>query len=140
MTRGSRLPSCPICTRGEPLDLIGELPAVWITAPEATPLPGSLCLVAKRHVREPFELPEDERGQFWADIDMVAKAVSEQLQPSKINYEIHGNTLDHLHLHLYPRSPGDRFEGMPIDGASRHSRSTEDLARLRELVASLHRG
>ena len=137
MTRGSRLPSCPICTRGEPLDVIGDLPAVWITAPNATPLPGYLCLVAKRHVREPFELPEGERAQFWANIDAVARAVSEQLRPSKINYEIHGNTLDHLHLHLYPRSPGDRFQGRPIDGSFRLPRSTEDLARLRELVASL---
>jgi len=137
MTEGSRRPSCPICTRGEPLDIIGDLPAVWITAPSATPLDGYLCLVAKRHVREPFELPEAERAQFWADIDTVARAVSEQLRPSKINYEIHGNTLEHLHLHLYPRSPGDRFEGVPIDGASRHARSTEDLARLQDLVASL---
>jgi len=96
-----------------------------------------LCLVAKRHVREPFELPEGERAQFWDNVDRVARAVSEQLRPSKINYEIHGNTLDHLHVHVYPRSPGDRFEGGPIDGSLGVSRTAEDLARLRDVVSSL---
>ena len=31
-----------------------------------------------------------------------------------MNYEIHGNSIPHLHLHLYPRFPGDPFEGRPI--------------------------
>jgi len=137
MTSGPQPAACPICRDGGPLDVIGELPALWITAPPATPLPGYLCLVAKRHVREPFELPEAERAQFWTNADRVARAVSERLQPSKLNYEIHGNTLDHLHLHLYPRSPGDRFEGRPIDGSDRRPRSTNDLARLRRLAAAL---
>jgi diadenosine tetraphosphate (Ap4A) HIT family hydrolase len=134
---GPQLAACPICREGVPLDVIGELPALWITATQATPLPGYLCLVAKRHVREPFELPEAERAQFWTDVDRVARAIGEQLRPSKINYEIHGNTLDHLHLHLYPRSAGDRFEGRPIDGSHRESRSTTDLASLRAVVATL---
>lgn len=128
---------CPICKRGKPLDVIRELSALWITAPLATPLPGYLCLVAKRHVREPFQLPERERDSFWANVDTVAKAMSDRLEPSKINYEIHGNSLEHLHLHMYPRSPGDRFEGRPIDGSDRQPRSAEDLNRLQELVSSL---
>jgi diadenosine tetraphosphate (Ap4A) HIT family hydrolase len=33
----------------------------------------------------------------------------------KLNWEIHGNTIPHLHAHLFPRYVGDRFEGRPID-------------------------
>jgi diadenosine tetraphosphate (Ap4A) HIT family hydrolase len=33
----------------------------------------------------------------------------------KLNYEIHGNTIPHLHMHFYPRYPGDPFEGGPIN-------------------------
>ena len=128
---------CPICDRGEPLDVIGELSALWITAPSRTRLPGYLCLVAKRHVREPFELPESERTQFWAGVDAVAKGMNDHLRPTKINYEIHGNSLEHLHLHMYPRSSGDRFEGKPIDGSVTQARSKEDLDQLRELVSRL---
>jgi len=30
-------------------------------------------------------------------------------------YEIHGDAIPHLHVHLYPRQVGDPFEGGPID-------------------------
>jgi diadenosine tetraphosphate (Ap4A) HIT family hydrolase len=33
----------------------------------------------------------------------------------KINYETHGNTIPHLHMHLWPRQIGDKFEDGPID-------------------------
>jgi diadenosine tetraphosphate (Ap4A) HIT family hydrolase len=33
----------------------------------------------------------------------------------KLNYEIHGNTIPHLHTHIYPRYRGDAFENRPID-------------------------
>ena len=34
------------------------------------------------------------------------------------HYEIHGNTIEHLHLHVFPRYTGDPFDGQPIDGSS----------------------
>lgn len=123
---------CPICARGEPLDVIGELETLWVTAPRAAPLPGYVCLVAKTHVAEPFELDPEEAGRFWRDVLGAARAVHELLRPRKLNYEIHGNTLEHLHVHVFPRYPGDPFEGRPIDGRSRaFVRSGEELARLR---------
>jgi diadenosine tetraphosphate (Ap4A) HIT family hydrolase len=33
----------------------------------------------------------------------------------KLNYEIHGNSLPHLHMHFFPRYRGDCFEGQPIN-------------------------
>lgn len=33
----------------------------------------------------------------------------------KINYEIHGNTIPHLHVYLYPKFTDDPFPGQPID-------------------------
>ena len=35
------------------------------------------------------------------------------------NYEIHGNTVPHLHIHLYPRTIGDPFPGQAIDYAQK---------------------
>jgi diadenosine tetraphosphate (Ap4A) HIT family hydrolase len=32
-----------------------------------------------------------------------------------MNYEIHGNSIPHLHMHFFPRYRGDHFEGRPID-------------------------
>jgi len=33
----------------------------------------------------------------------------------KLNYEVHGNTIEHLHMHFYPRYPNDAFQGSPIN-------------------------
>lgn len=78
-------------------------------------MPGYVCVVARRHVNEPFELPPPERTQFWNDSMLVAEAVASVVSPIKMNYEIHGNTLPHLHLHLFPRQPDDPFVGGPVD-------------------------
>jgi diadenosine tetraphosphate (Ap4A) HIT family hydrolase len=130
--------SCTICRHGRPLDVIAELPTIWVTAPPGAPLPGYACVVVKRHVVEPFELDEPELTAFWMESMSVAAAVNELLQPSKMNYEIHGNTIPHLHLHLYPRFTGDPFEGRPIEGRrAAFQRSPDDIARLTDAMARI---
>jgi diadenosine tetraphosphate (Ap4A) HIT family hydrolase len=127
--------SCVICRNGAPFDVIAELPTTWVAAPSSAPLPGYLCVIAKPHVTEPFELDEPEFTAFWTESMAVAAALNELVQPSKMNYEIHGNTIPHLHLHLFPRFAGDPFEGRPIDGRSTaFERSPQDIARLRAAI------
>jgi diadenosine tetraphosphate (Ap4A) HIT family hydrolase len=132
-------PSCPICQSGRPRAAVAELEGVWVTIPETAALPGYVCLVAKRHVREPFELPQQEREAFWRDIDRVAEALHSGLRPEKMNYEIHGNTIPHLHMHLFPRWEGDRFAGKPIDGRAGEPRTKEDRDAVLDALASLVR-
>jgi diadenosine tetraphosphate (Ap4A) HIT family hydrolase len=132
--------ACPICRNGAPLDVIGELVTAWVTAPPTAPLPGYACVVARRHVVEPFQLPHDEMLAFWSEAMSVARVLSDLLRPAKMNYEIHGNTIPHLHLHLYPRFPQDPHEGMPIDWRKRDfERSPQDLDRMRVAVAAVAR-
>lgn len=129
---------CVICRGGRPADVIAELRTTWVTAPPAAPLPAYVCVVAKRHVAEPFELEEGEQTAFWAESMAVATRLPDLVRPSKMNYEIHGNTIPHLHLHLYPRFAGDPFEGRPIDGRSRaFHRSPAQIGRLRAGVGPL---
>ena len=130
-------PECPICAAGRPRDVITDLEGTWVTLPPFTPLPGYVCLVAKRHVREPFELPDSERRAFWDDVDCVASALHASLRPEKPSYEIHGNTIPHLHLHLFPRWSGDRFDGRPIDGRDAIQRTNDDRAAVLEALRHL---
>jgi diadenosine tetraphosphate (Ap4A) HIT family hydrolase len=92
--------ACIICRNGGPLDVIADRPTTWVTAPLSAPLPGYACVVSKRHVVEPFELDEPELSAFWAESMSVAAALSELLRPSKMNYEIHGNTIPPISIFI----------------------------------------
>src|SRR5947207_1032531 len=129
-------PAGVICDRGSPLDVIVELSATWVTAARHASLPGYVCVVSRRHVIEPHELVGRDRVAFWDDVSAVAKGVQHSTRSAKLNYEIHGNTVRHLHVHIYPRYPGDPFEGSPIDPhrGPAFERSGDDLDRLREAI------
>src|SRR5207245_735482 len=68
-----------------------------------------------RAVVEPVGLASLTAGLLGEDVILVAKALTELLSPIKMNYEIHGNTIPHLHVHVYPRFVDDPFVGGPID-------------------------
>ena len=88
-------------------------------------------MFSKQHVVEPYELTPDQRTAFFSDVLAVARAVDGLFRPVKLNYEIHGNTIPHLHVHLFPRYVDDPFEGGPIRGGERDSvHSQDDLGRM----------
>jgi diadenosine tetraphosphate (Ap4A) HIT family hydrolase len=107
--------SCPVCMRGRPQDFIAELDASLLLAGEDAPMRGYCLLLLKRHAVELYELTPEEASAFMRDIRVAARAVHEVTGAVKLNYEIHGNTIPHLHLHLFPRYVGDVFENQPIN-------------------------
>jgi diadenosine tetraphosphate (Ap4A) HIT family hydrolase len=110
--------TCPICAGGgAPRGVLAERSASWITTEPLAPMPGYVCVVAKRHVVEPWQLEGEERAAFWDDLLFAAERVARLVRPVKVNYEIHGNSIPHLHAHVYPRFRGDRFVGGPIDNS-----------------------
>lgn len=76
---------------------------------------GYACLVCRTHAVEVHDLPEPAAIAFMQDLRSVSKALSATTGAIKLNHEIHGNTLPHLHVHIYPRYIGDRFGDGPID-------------------------
>ena len=123
--------ACPICVRGFPLDVVAEGSATWITAGREAPLPGYACVVSKRHVVEPFELPAGERAAFWEEAMAAARVVADLYRPVKMNYEVHGNVIPHLHLHLYPRTRDDPYDtGALVVHDAVFTRTDAELARL----------
>jgi len=107
--------SCPICRQPEPLDTIATLEASWVTMQEAAPVRGYACLVARMHVVELHDLAEPAASAFMRDAQRVSRALVSVTGCVKLNYEIHGNSIPHLHMHFFPRYRGDHFEGRPID-------------------------
>jgi diadenosine tetraphosphate (Ap4A) HIT family hydrolase len=131
---------CPICRAGRPRDVVATLAVTWVAAPRRAPLPGYVAVIATRHVIEPFDLPAQTARAFWNDVMLAAKALSNLLSPIKMNYELHGNTVPHLHVHLFPRYAHDPFVGGPID--SRRAgflRSQDECLRLGRTIQEMAR-
>lgn len=106
---------CPICRPGQPLGIVTELNATYLTSSADSPMRGYCCLVLKRHAVELHDLSADEGALFMRELQRVAEAVHTITGAVKLNYEIHGNTIPHLHVHLFPRYRGDPFEDGPIE-------------------------
>lgn len=109
--------ACPICVRGQPLDIISQLDSAWLTMPEDAPMPGYVCLVSRVHAVELHNFSSSQAGSFMRDAQRVSSALSAITGAVKLNYEIHGNTLPHLHMHFFPRYVGDPFEGRAFEPA-----------------------
>ena len=106
---------CPICRSVATDAPLAELEVSRLMMSEDAPMRGYAWLPFRRHVVELHQLTESEGAAFMRDIRRVSRAIAAATGAVKLNHEIHGNTVPHLHLHMFPRYPGDPFEGGPID-------------------------
>jgi len=74
---------------------------------------GYTLVIARRHARELYHLPEAESTAYFHDMLRVARAVDRAFSPRKMNYELQGNTVEHLHWHVFPRYAGDPSPSRP---------------------------
>ncbi len=115
---------CPVCNQlpmPEGMVDIVELPSSWLDAEPTVCLKGTCCVTAKAHVLELYELTDDELLSLMKDVARCAQALKRVTGAVKINYEIHGNTVPHLHIHLFARSMEDPFPDQPIDYRQRRA-------------------
>ena len=69
--------------------------------------PGYVLLVLRRHVTELYDLPAPERATLMEEVSRVAQALARVFRPVKMNYELLGNLVPHIHWHLVPRLATD---------------------------------
>lgn len=106
---------CPICRSVASDAAVAELEVSRLMMSADAPMRGYAWLPVRRHVIELHDLTEPEGAAFMRDVRRVSRAIAAATGAVKLNYEIHGNTVPHLHLHLFPRYVGDPFEGGPIN-------------------------
>jgi diadenosine tetraphosphate (Ap4A) HIT family hydrolase len=75
---------------------------------------GYTIFAAKRCVGELQELPPAERDAHLREMALVAEAVFAAFRPRKLNYELLGNSVPHLHWHLFPRHADDPRPRGPV--------------------------
>jgi len=76
--------------------------------------PGWTVLVFSRHATELFHLAPTERFQLMEEVNLVAKVVAQVFEAGKVNYELLGNQLPHIHWHIIPRLANDPAPLEPV--------------------------
>jgi diadenosine tetraphosphate (Ap4A) HIT family hydrolase len=74
----------------------------------------SIVIWRGRHVAEPTELSPGEASQYWLEVLEAGRRLERALEPVKLNYDVLGNSLPHLHTHVIPRYADDPKPGWPF--------------------------
>lgn len=109
-------PECPMCHRwDDDRDLrVIQLKHSFVTLNRDQFFPGYTLLFTRRHVRELFHLDRQERAELMDEVSLVAEALQNVFRPDKINYELLGNMVPHMHWHLVPRFASEPLWPRPI--------------------------
>lgn len=101
--------SCLICDRIDQIKqgtnpfFVKELKSGYVVIGDTQLQHGYTLFLYKNHVRELHDLKFRPRHTFMMEMTDMAWAVQEAFQPNKLNYELLGNTDEHMHWHIIPR-------------------------------------
>lgn len=146
-------PSCPFCplvatlltaeTHARPgsdavVRRVALLPASVVVLPTDQYYRGYTLVISRTHATELHELPEAESRQYLEDMRRTAAALAAAFSPRKLNYELLGNTVGHLHWHLFPRYAWDENPTRPVWEHTHEPRRVSP-GEADEIVAALRR-
>jgi diadenosine tetraphosphate (Ap4A) HIT family hydrolase len=149
-------PNCPFCaklvdpTAWPANDVVWQFPhSVAVLGPWQQ-YTGYCVLVSRVHATELSQLGPT-RAAFLDEMGQLAAAIESCFHPHKLNYELLGNQVPHLHWHIFPRYVTDPDRRRPVwfaiedaetDPAEKRRLETgvvpraEAVARLRDWLAN----
>ena len=109
--------------------LIKELKGGYAVFGDVQFLPGYCVLLPKKEVNSLNVLTLEEREQFLSDMSVLGDAIIHSCTPTRVNYDILGNTDNFLHAHVFPRYEWESEERkkMPVwlyDSSNWHNKET----------------
>jgi diadenosine tetraphosphate (Ap4A) HIT family hydrolase len=111
---------CPMCAEGRPDSshggariFAGEVADAYLSRDD---IQRGYTIVTwrGRHVAEPTELEPGEAAAYWLEVLRVGGAIERAFGPVKMNYDVLGNSVPHLHTHVVPRYADDPKPGWPF--------------------------
>jgi diadenosine tetraphosphate (Ap4A) HIT family hydrolase len=96
---------------------------------------GRVILASKIHIKEIFELSNNERNAFMADVSLVSEVLQTIFCPDKINYAIYGDLVNHFHMHIVPKYEDKKNWGVPYNDESPVFLSDQEYEILRDKIS-----
>jgi diadenosine tetraphosphate (Ap4A) HIT family hydrolase len=89
--------------RGENPMVLARMRSGFAVIGDTQFLPGYCLLLAFPQVDHLTDLAFPQRGVYLQDMSLIGEAIMQVCQPSRVNYEILGNSDHFLHAHVFPR-------------------------------------
>ena len=107
---------CRMCTKweDEPGLRIAEMGECYVLLNRDQFFPGYTFVFTRGHATELFQLERERRTAVMEEVAAVASALHTLFRPDKINYELLGNMVPHMHWHIVPRFRSDPLWPRPI--------------------------
>ncbi|MFG1922048.1 HIT family hydrolase [Cryptosporangium sp. NPDC048952] len=104
--------------RGENPTVLGRLRTGWAVIGDTQHLPGYCLLLYAGQANHLTDLPRARRTEFLFDLALLGEVVAAEAGPGfrRINYEVLGNSWEHLHGHVHARYSWepDEYRGGPV--------------------------
>ena len=136
---------CPLCAKladaesTPPPDLVWQFPHSIAFLGPWQYYHGYCVLIARSPASELSQLGDAERRGYLDEMCLLARAIEECCRPRKLNYELLGNQVPHLHWHLFPRYQDDpdvlRPVWLTLDRAERDETEKRRLQTGRQVNA-----
>lgn len=111
---------CLICKRNQQIEqkenpyFVIELETGYVVLGDYQFYKGYTFFLHKKHVGELHELTPKDKLHFLEEMSLVGEAVYKGFKPNKLNYELLGNSEQHLHWHIIPRYQDDPSPREPV--------------------------
>lgn len=83
--------------------LIHEFKNTYLILSDHQYFKGYSQIIYKNHIRDMLELDSKTRLEIMDEVFISSKAISDALNPWKLNQSCYGNAVPHIHWHLFPR-------------------------------------
>lgn len=137
---------CGICKRIQQIKdntsphFIAELQTGYAVLGDHQLFRGYALLLLKEHQSELHELSHAKKMAFLEEMAIVAEAVHRAFNPEKLNYELLGNSMSHMHWHIFPRNSDDLEPMGPVWVVDKRIRYGEAAVPSPELRLALKHG
>jgi FMN phosphatase YigB (HAD superfamily) len=104
---------CEICERIKQIEqgtnpcFVAEMQSGYVVIGDYQFFRGYSLFLFKEHKTELHQLERKHKMVFLEEMSILAEAVFRAFGPKKINYELLGNSIEHMHWHIFPRHKDD---------------------------------